>query len=141
MLASQEGSVARLTVMSHTASTVDRLLIRPTHGDQAGAGDNERTDPWEGIQNGAGPQMSHARHHQHQACRSTQQNRRTQASQSVNHSRGCPFAGATGEISDGHDVAYPARGSRTRQLSVTGLEAERARTSAAVKGRRYAGFA
>jgi len=26
------------TVMSHTASTVDKLLIRPTHGDQAGAG-------------------------------------------------------------------------------------------------------
>ena len=36
--------------MSHTASTVDTLLIRPTHGDQTGAGDNERTDHWEGIQ-------------------------------------------------------------------------------------------
>ena len=37
--------------MSHTASTVDTLLIRPTHGDQTGAGDNERTDHWEGIRN------------------------------------------------------------------------------------------
>jgi hypothetical protein len=36
--------------MSHTASTVDTLLIRPTHGDQTGAGDNERTHHWEGIQ-------------------------------------------------------------------------------------------
>jgi hypothetical protein len=35
--------------MSHTAPTVDTLLIRPTHGDQTGAGDNERTDHWEGI--------------------------------------------------------------------------------------------
>ena len=35
--------------MSHTAPTVDTLLIRPTHGDQTGAGDNERTNHWEGI--------------------------------------------------------------------------------------------
>jgi len=35
--------------MSHTASTVDKLLIRPRHGDQTGAGDNQRTDPLEGI--------------------------------------------------------------------------------------------
>ena len=37
--------------MSHTASTVDKLLIRPTHGDQTGAGDNERTNHLEGIGN------------------------------------------------------------------------------------------
>jgi hypothetical protein len=36
--------------MSHTARTVDTLLIRPTHGDQTGAGDNERTHHWEGIE-------------------------------------------------------------------------------------------
>jgi hypothetical protein len=36
--------------MSHTASTVDTLLIRPTHGDQTGAGNNERTHHSEGIQ-------------------------------------------------------------------------------------------
>jgi hypothetical protein len=36
--------------MSHTASTVDMLLIRPTHGDQTGAGDNKRTHHSEGIQ-------------------------------------------------------------------------------------------
>jgi hypothetical protein len=35
--------------MSHTASTVDMLLIRPTHGDQTGAGDNKRTHHWEDI--------------------------------------------------------------------------------------------
>ena len=35
--------------MSHTASTVDMLLIRPTHGDQTGAGDNKRTHHSEGI--------------------------------------------------------------------------------------------
>lgn len=35
---------------SHTASTVDMLLIRPTHGDQTGAGDNKRTHHSEGIQ-------------------------------------------------------------------------------------------
>jgi hypothetical protein len=35
--------------MSHTASTVDTLLIRPLHGDQAGAGDNKRTNPLQGI--------------------------------------------------------------------------------------------
>jgi hypothetical protein len=38
--------------MSHTGSTVDMLLIRPTHGDQTGAGDNKRTHHWEGIRNG-----------------------------------------------------------------------------------------
>jgi hypothetical protein len=36
--------------MSHTAQTVDTLLIRPTHGDQTGAGDNERTHHSEGIE-------------------------------------------------------------------------------------------
>jgi hypothetical protein len=36
--------------MSHTASTVDTLLIRPTHGDQTGAGNNKRTHHSEGIQ-------------------------------------------------------------------------------------------
>lgn len=41
--------------MSHTASTVDTLLIRPTHGDQTGAGDNERTHHWEGIQKKPAP--------------------------------------------------------------------------------------
>jgi hypothetical protein len=37
-------------VTSHTAPTVDMLLIRPTHGDQTGAGDNKRTHHSEGIQ-------------------------------------------------------------------------------------------
>ena len=35
--------------MSHTEPTVDMLLIRPTHGDQTGAGDNKRTHHSKGI--------------------------------------------------------------------------------------------
>ena len=41
--------------MSHTASTVDTLLIRPTHGDQTGAGNNERTHHSKGIQKKPAP--------------------------------------------------------------------------------------
>ena len=32
---------------------VDRLLIKPTHGHQAAAGDNERTNHSQGIPNGS----------------------------------------------------------------------------------------
>jgi hypothetical protein len=116
--------------MSHTARTVDTLLIRPTHGDQTGAGDNERTDHWEGIQTGAGPQTSHARHHQHQACRSDQPNRRTTASQSATLSRDC--SALQFQIRQYQAVSWIRRGARSPDeeqspipLGVSQLEAAR----------------
>jgi len=33
------------TVMGHTHTRVDRLLIRPTRGDQVGTGSSKETDP------------------------------------------------------------------------------------------------
>ena len=115
--------------MSHTASTVDKLLIRPTHGDQTGAGNNERTHHSEGIQKGAGSQTSHARCHQHQACRSTQPNRRTQASQLAKVSRVLPDV-----VAADHRGHHERRTTRGLHWAVSSCWRARATPSSSLQG-------